>query len=173
MEYISTAFRAVWVVGLPLFVLAYALVWWALFRGRVEGENFKDLQQSMVDLGKRHKDKEAPDKVDPALGKWFSFGGGFYGLVALYTWIRIEWDDVAAFIMSLDDLVMRFDVGVLVRLFIDSIMNFVWAIAWPIYWLRVADDPWIWLGIAYGGYWLGVHAARRTFRTPVAEDDPD
>jgi len=173
MEYLSAAFRAVWVVGLPLFVLAFALVWWALFRGRVEGETFKDLQQSMVDLGKRHKDKETPDKVDPALGKWFSFGGGFYGLVALYTWIRIEWDDVFAFITSLDDLVLRFDIGVLIRLFIESIMNFVAAIAWPVYWLRTADNPWIWFGVAYAGYWLGVHAARRTFRKRVAGDERD
>lgn len=163
MEYFSAAFRAVWIVGLPLFTLSFALVWWALYRGRVEGKTFKDLQQSMADLGKRHKDKEQNEKVDPALSKWFSFGGGFYGLVALYTWILIEWDEISDFIMGLGDLVLRFDLGVLIRFFIDSIMNFVWAIAWPMYWLRAADNPWIWFGVAYAGYWLGTHAAQRAF----------
>lgn len=163
MEYLSAAFRAAWIIGLPLFVLSFALVWWALFRGQLEGESFEDLQLSISDLGKRRKDKESPTKVDPALGKWFSFGGGFYGLVALYTWILIEWDDVRDFLLNVGDLVFRFDIGVLIALFIESIMNFVWAIAWPAYWLQQADNPWIWFMVAYAGYWLGTQAGQRAF----------
>lgn len=173
MDYIRTAFQAGLHVGLPLFILSFALVWWALWRGRVEGDTHKAIQQSIADLGKRQKDKEDPEKVDPALGKWFSFGGGFYGLVALYTWILIEWDDVFDFIMNLDDLVLRFDLSILILLFIESIMNFVWAIAWPIYWLQRADNPWIWFGVAYAGYWLGIQAARRQFGQRRSGDEPD
>lgn len=173
MEIIRTAFQAALQVGLPLFILTFALIWWALLRGRVEGDTHKALQESMASLVKRQKDKEQPEKVDPALGKWFSFGGGFYGLVALYTWILIEWDDVSEFIMDLGDLVFRLDIGVLIRLFIESIMNFVAAIAWPVYWLQKADNPWIWFGVAYAGYWLGIQAARHTFAKRRSGEKPD
>jgi len=161
MEYVYIILRAAWYVGLPLFVLSFALIGWALYRGRVEGETLKDLQLSMDALGKQQKDEKTRQKIDPALGKWYSFGGGFYGLVALYTWLLIEIDDVADFISDLGALVFQLDIGVLISFFIQSLMNFVWAIAWPVYWLRAADNPWIWFIVAYGGYWLGIQAAQR------------
>lgn len=171
MDYLASAFRAVVVVGLPLFGLAFGLIWWALYRGRVEGESIQDLQESIAQFGKRQKDKEKKENVDPALGKWMSFGGGFYGLVALYTWLRIEWDDFGDFLGGLGDLIFRFDISVLINFFIESLMNFVWAISWPMYWLGEADNPWIWIAIAYGGYWLGIRAAQHVARRRWVEDD--
>jgi hypothetical protein len=61
--------------------------------------------------------------------------------------------------------VFRFDIGglisLLINLFIESIMNFVAAIAWPVYWLGRAQPFWLWLIVAYAGYWLGVRAAQK------------
>jgi hypothetical protein len=61
--------------------------------------------------------------------------------------------------------VLRFDLGGLIslaiNLFIESIMNFVAAIAWPVYWLGRAQPFWLWLIVAYAGYWLGVRAAQK------------
>jgi hypothetical protein len=165
MGYVQTTIQAVTVVGLPLFGLSFALVWWALYRGRVEGETVEDLQRSLADFGKQQKDKEKRQKIDPALGKWFSFGGGFYGLVALYTWILMEWSDVGSFVRAFIefDLHLRIDelIQWAIRLFINSIMNFVWAIVWPVYWLQKANNPWIWFAVAYAGYWLGIQSAQR------------
>jgi hypothetical protein len=162
---ISDLFRALWMAALPLFLLSFGLVWWALRNGTAEGGTVKELQKSLEDFGKRHKDKEDPEKADPILERWFQFGGGFYGLVALYTWLLIEWDDVADFLGGLGDIVLRFDIGALISLliglFIESIMNFVAAIAWPAYWLGEARNPWLWVVMAYGGYWLGIQAAQR------------
>lgn len=161
---IADLFRALWMAALPLFVLSFGLVWWALRRGSATGGTVQELQKSLEDFGKRHGDKEDPEQADPILGRWFEFGGGFYGLVALYTWLLIEWDDVADFLGGLGDLVLRFDLGalisLLVSLFIESIMNFVAAIAWPVYWLGEARNPWLWALLAYGGYWLGIKAAQ-------------
>lgn len=161
---VSDLFRALGMAFLPLFLLSFGLVWWALHRGRLEGESVSDLQRSIESLGKARKDKDDPQKVDPVLEKWFRFGGGFYGSVALYTWLLIEWDDVADFLGGLGDIVLNFDPGALIslviNLFIESIMNFVAAIAWPAYWLGEARNPWLWILLAYGGYWLGIKAAQ-------------
>lgn len=178
---ISDLFRALWMAALPLFALSFGLVWWALRRGSAAGGTVKELQQSLEDFGKRHEDKDDPERADPVLERWLSFGGGFYGLVALYTWLLIEWDDVADFLGGLGDIVLRFDFGalisLLINLFIESIMNFVAAIAWPVYWLGEARNPWLWGLLAYGGYWLGIKAAQhvtglqRTGGVPAAGDD--
>ncbi len=169
-------FRALYSAGLPMFLLAFAMVWWALYRGRLEGETFSDLQASIQALGKARKDKENRQKEDPALEKWFRFGGGFYGLVALYTWLLIEWDDVADFLGGLASIALRLELGALITLFvnllIESVMNFVTAIAWPAYWLSVAGNPWIWIGVAYGGYWLGIRAAQIVSGRKWREESP-
>ena len=68
--------NALFVAGLPMFVLSFALVSWALHGGQLSGETVKQLQGSIVSLSKAHKDKEKSHKPDPALRHWFRFGGG-------------------------------------------------------------------------------------------------
>lgn len=159
---------AVFTGSLPLFLLAFALVSLALRRGWLEGQSVKELQDSLEALGKAQKDKKHPQQVDAALGQWFRFGGGFYGLVALYTWLLIERDEVLDFLGGLSHIVLNFDLGALIglviELFIESIMNFAIAIGWPAYWLSESRDAWLLLFFAYGGYWLGIKAARYAFQ---------
>ncbi|MEE4193079.1 MAG: hypothetical protein V2I66_15985, partial [Halieaceae bacterium] len=160
---------AMFTAALPLFLLAFALVSLALRRGWLQGQTVQELQGSLEALGKAQKDKKHPQRVDdPALGQWFRFGGGFYGLVALYTWLLIEWDEVLDFLGGLSHVVLTFDpgalIGLVIELFIESIMNFVMAIGWPAYWLSESRDAWLLLFFAYGGYWLGIKAARYAFQ---------
>lgn len=154
--------------GLPLFLLSLALVSWALHHGWLAGETVKELQLSLEALAKSRKDKNNRQKIDAPLVKWLRFGGGFYGLVALYTWLLIEWEDVAEFLQGLADIVLNVDagglVGLLIALFVESMMNFVTAIAWPAYWLGESRDAWILLLVAYAGYWLGIKAALYAWR---------
>lgn len=91
------------------------------------------------------------------------FGGGFYGMVAMYTLIRLELVDVAIFLASLSDLILNLDLSVIVRLFVESVMDFVAAITWPIYWLENSGSSrlWLWLIVAYGGYWSGLKVSER------------
>lgn len=149
--------------GLPLFLLSLALVSWALHQGWLAGETVKELQLSLEALAKTQKDKHNSQRIDAPLVKWFRFGGGFYGLVALYTWLLVEWEDVADFLGGLADIVVNIDagglVGLLIELFIESMMNFVTAIAWPAYWLGQSRGAWVMLFVAYAGYWLGIKAA--------------
>jgi len=52
--------------------------------------------------------------------------------------------------------------GLAIDFFINSIKNFVQAIAWPGYWPDVlrAGNILIWLIAAYSGYWVGMKIAR-------------
>ena len=200
MDIATDIFHAVIMAGLPLMALSFAVIWWALSRGRLQGTSVGELQKSIEVLGQQRKGKkdkkgkkggtdqqsselagdgldlaldagldldapgEKKEKLDPVLDKWFSFGGGFYGIVALYTWILAEWNEVWNFMSALPGIVLSFNVGALIslviNLFIESLMNFITAISWPVYWLQEAGNPWIWIGVAYGGYWLGIKAAR-------------
>ena len=154
--------------GVPLFLLAFALVSWGLHRGWLSGDSFEELQGSMEALGKAQKNKKSRQQMDPALGKWYRFGGGFYGLVALYTWILIEWEDISNFLTGLAQVAFNMDPGALIalviELLVESLVNFVLAIAWPAYWLAESSSSWITLLMAYGGYWLGVQAAQYAWR---------
>ena len=191
MAWVNDFFVAVGKVGFPMMALSFAVIWWALHRGRVRGESVGELQKSLQALGARRKGKKAkkdkdgletepaqePEKLDPVLDKWFAFGGGFYGLVALYTWLLIEWDEAWGFITGLGALVLSFDPGTLISLvvnfFIESLMNFVAAIAWPAYWIGAAGNPWVWVIVAYGGYWLGIQAAQWASGRRWRDDEED
>ena len=93
---------------------------------------------------------------DPLHSKWMQFGGGFYGVVAFFTYLLIELAEVRDFLANFADLFRGGLINMVVHFFIESIRNFVAAIAWPAYWLRrISGDPWMWILGAYGGYWLG------------------
>lgn len=101
-------------------------------------------------------------KFDFLHSKWMEFGGGFYGVVAFYTYVLIEIGEVKDFFAGLIHLFDQGLVSLLVKFIIQSIMNFVTAIAWPVYWLsRIHSEQWLWVIGAYGGYWLGARAAFR------------
>jgi len=68
------------------------------------------------------------------------------------------------FDIGIGELVALAVIGLLIELFIESIMNFVVAIAWPVYWLSESRSPWLLLFAAYAGYWLGIRVAARFAR---------
>lgn len=150
-------------LGLPMTVLTFAMVWWALHRGIVEpAANVEALAKEIENFGKARKKQKKKDRINPLHHKWFEFGGGFYGLAALYTYLVVEFDEVIGFIANVPGMVLRFDVGVLVNFFIESIQNFIIAITWPIYWTAQTSRGqfWVWLVVAWAGYTLGVRLAR-------------
>jgi len=115
-------------------------------------------------------------KLNPVHNKWLTFGGGFYGAVALLTYLLIEFDELAGFFSNFTgiiDFLRSVSVDMLIRLFIDSLLNFIAAITWPVHWLGRLRGPhlWVWLVAAYAGYWVGSTAALRTIRRRRADGD--
>lgn len=163
--------------GIPVGLASYALVWWVLKKNYLgEINSLKDLDAGI----KRHKkdikndkknrkndktsDKEPTPAGDLLHNKWVAFGGGFYGLVGLLTYARVELGEIRDFLLQFEGIgafISDISLEMLIGLFIEGIMNFVIAIAWPAYWISEirSDRVWIWFLVAYGAYWAGARLA--------------
>ena len=105
----------------------------------------------------------------PVQRKWAKFGGGFYGIVAFFTYIVVEMTDVTTTILSFGgftDFLRQLDFNLIIGIFIEALTNFITAMVWPIYWMEriETDQAWIWFLVAYGGYWLGLKQAQAMFQ---------
>lgn len=101
------------------------------------------------------------------MSKWVAFGGGFYGVMAVLTYVVVEFKEVVDLLTSEASLmatIAELGVSDLVSFFINSLMNFVTAITWPIYWMNKVEgySVWVWCLIVYGGYVTGQFLAKNT-----------
>ena len=106
-------------------------------------------------------DKEEKKALHPLQKKWTKFGGGFYGIVAFFTYIVVEVIEIIDMIANFGgffDFIKQLNFDVIIHMFVQALMNFVTAIAWPAYWLnRIdTDQVWVWFLMAYAGYWAGL-----------------
>lgn len=121
------------------------------------------------------EDNFSPQNV--LMSKWMAFGGGFYGVVAVLTYIVVEFREVVDFFTSegsLVETIVSLGIGDLVNLFINSIMNFVTAISWPAYWLNKTEghSAWVWFLVVYSGYLTGQFFAKNAIN-PYEEGHDD
>ncbi len=156
MSYLSDAFTALYSAGLPVAIFSFLMMFWALKRGY--------LSEELLD-----QDKHAPEKDAPPANivhkKWFMFGGGFYGLIALLTYAVIEGQEIYGFVMQYPSLAAMLDqvsIGAIIKLLVDSLMNLIAAATWFLYWPKqfAMAHPLVWLAVAYASYRTGVYAAR-------------
>lgn len=168
MPTFSEIYLAVFKLGLPVAAISFGMVWWALHRGVLsETDGSRALSREIDALGKK-KDGEKPISVNPVHGKWLKFGGGFYGIVALYTYGLVEWSDVRETIAGFGgfgSFIGELNINLLINMIIEGLMNFITAVSWPVYWMSEfgAARFWVWGGIAYFGYYIGIRAAQNSF----------
>jgi hypothetical protein len=93
--------------------------------------------------------------------KIMSFGGGFYGTMAILTYLLIETVEIWQFlglVFTPDDWFQNFGFDMLVNFIINSITNLIAAFVWfgtlPDF-LPVGNG-WIWIAAAYTGYIAGL-----------------
>ena len=99
------------------------------------------------------------------LSKWMEFGGGFYGVVAVLTYLVVEGREVYDFLTSEATVmatIAQLGIGDLVQFFINSLMNFITAITWPVYWMGKTSyfSTWVWFLVVYAGYVAGQFLAK-------------
>jgi len=169
-------FWALFMVGLPIGVFTLALVWWALRGGHFkEALDTDALEREIKMMGwsdkKRNKKgiELATGTPHPLQKKWARFGGGFYGIVAFFTYIIVEVLDVVSVISDFGgfiDFLKQLNFNVIIDLIVQAVTNFVVAMAWPFYWLKRIDTDfvWIWFVMAYAGYWAGLRLAQLLVR---------
>jgi len=165
-------------VGLPIAAFTLAIVWWALQRGHFkETLDTRALGREIKNLSRKNKKNKTSntDTLHPVQKKWAKFGGGFYGIVAFFTYIVVEVREIITMIISFGgfiEFLKQLDFGVIISVFIEAITNFISAMVWPWYWMQRidTDQTWIWFVIAYAGYWAGLKAAQLLIqRRPGAE----
>ena len=172
MEFLIEVFWALFLVGVPIGVFTLALVWWALqgghFKESLDTNALRREIKAMSGNSKRKNkkaNKEESRKLHPLQKKWARFGGGFYGIVAFFTYIVVEVLEIITMIMNLGgffDFIRQLDLNMIVHMFVQALMNFVTAISWPIYWMKRIEtgEVWIWFVMAYAGYWAGLKLAQ-------------
>ena len=167
---IAEFFRAAFLAGIPVGLTSFVLIWWAIRSDYLENtSSFGEMEKGVSALSKAQKKKKkeegaVPRKLNPIHNKWMKFGGGFYGVVALITFVAVEADEVMDFIGNIADRVGDFSnlgLDLIIDFFINSLMNFITAITWPVYWMSRIESShiWVWFVAAYGGYWLGAKMA--------------
>ncbi|MCK0068085.1 hypothetical protein [Kordiimonas laminariae] len=155
-------FKAALLIGVPLFAFTYAIHWWALKKGHITPFNHhSEVEQELEENG--------DSKPGWLMENWVTFGGGFYGTMAFFTYLFIELGQLYEVVGKL--LSNGFSIEYLIKLaveeFVDAILNLVNAFIWFNYWPDVFDMefPLGWLLVAYGAYWLAVQAVRGRFAT--------
>ena len=172
MGFVIEVFWALLMVGVPIGVFTLALVWWAL-----QGRDFKEssdtdaLRREIKALSQKRKKKSKKDKKEEAVNlhplqkKWAKFGGGFYGIVAFFTYIVVEVLEIITTITNFGgfiDFIKQLDIDIIIQMFVQALMNFITAMIWPVYWMKRidTDQVWVWFVMAYAGYWVGLRLAQ-------------
>jgi hypothetical protein len=135
---------------------------------RIAKENKKTGQPEIEQAQQEHQQQENTSFFhkrkggDLMFNKLLFFGGGFYGTMALFTYLIIEVIEILTFFGKIIDVTnwhFTFSIQFLVDLFINSIMNIVAAFIWfqtlPDY--VDVNNGFVWIAAAYLGYLGGVH----------------
>ena len=159
--------EAIWslaLVGVPISLFTLAIAWWAMRNGHLQDANdSKAIGLGLKAMSKRKVEPEN-DKRDLIQKKWAKFGGGFYGIVAFFTYVVIELTEIASMIINFGgfwSFIKSLNIGLIINIFIEAFMNFITAMVWPVYWINRIDtqQTWLWFIAAYVGYLFGLKLA--------------
>ena len=112
-------------------------------------------------------ENEKPKRHAPGqkqlLAMWQEYGGGFYGLGAVLTFMFLELADIFADVREQGGIagyigwIISEPESFLVDLFMDGVMNSIWASMWFVYWIMEQGNvAYLYIALAYGLYLAGV-----------------
>ena len=158
--------RAVLLGAIPVAVFTFAILQWSIASGRMKRFTGEE------DLQRQHKvhartSKKSRDKTESGIvgdlfhSKIMSFGGGFYGTMAVLTYVLIEIVEVWVFLVGFVDpytWINKLGLGLFIEFFVNSLKNLIAAFVWfntlPDY--ITIHNGFIWIAAAYGGYLAGL-----------------
>ena len=157
--------RAVLELGLPV----AGLSWLLFYRLYSMGDLARDADHKAIRAGLKAIRKTAKQQKSNAPGtsilhkKWMKFGGGFYGIAALWTLIVIEVSGVVTTLLHPAGLQAMLDkglIGFIVSLIVNQFLTFVDALIWITWWPGKDGGLIVWFAVAYVGYLAGLNLAR-------------
>jgi hypothetical protein len=170
--------RAVIYGTMPVAFFTFLILQWSIASGRLNrfdsGESLhRQYRKHSRTARKSKKDREAglEDDEQPlfhkrAAGDLFHnkvtfFGGGFYGTMAVLTYVLIEAVEIWQFLVGLVDpstWINKIGLDLIIEFLVNSFTNLVSAFVWfstlPEY--ITIDNGFIWLGASYLGYLAGL-----------------
>ena len=155
--------RAVFELGLPVAALSWLLFYRLYHRGELARD--ADRRSIRTHLKQLRKASKNGDKAHEhhLHSKWMKFGGGFYGVAALWTLLVIETSGVVDVIVHPSSIEKMFEGGIL-KFLIDWAIGqgatFVQAITWFNWWSGDKQSSAVWFLVAMGGYVAGLELAR-------------
>lgn len=162
MSFLSV-FDALLKLGLPALLLSWAIFHWLFAEGEIErGLKHKALKSQLKSKKKLFKNSNNRS-ARLVYKRWSWFGGGFYGLIAFWTFLVIESGELVAFLSAgnylagIDSTIIDF----LISFLINQLTNSIQALLWFSYWPGPEDSMLIWIMAGYLGYWAGIEMARR------------
>lgn len=155
--------RVTFELGLPVAALSWLLFYRLYSRGELARDaSHKVIRTDLKQIRQATKKSETPpDSVLHA--KWMRFGGGFYGVTALWTLVVIETSGILTAIAdpsSIEDLFRHGLVGFIVSLIVGQFTTFLQAILWFDWWPGHGGQTVVWIAGAYVGYLAGLNLAR-------------
>ncbi|MBK5910585.1 hypothetical protein CCR85_03645 [Rhodothalassium salexigens] len=161
---IGPAFTLTWQLLVPVALMSYLLVGRLMHEGHLP--DFETRKALKAHLKKARKAREGAGQTrNPLVRRWLRFGGGFYGIVAAYTFFVLEPPILFSLIVALFDA-DTWSIGGLISLVVTFLANsfaqVVTALLWFGYWLEDAPTWLFFAGLVavYVAYAQGVHWAR-------------
>jgi hypothetical protein len=166
LEFLEAVFK----LGLPVLLLSWALINRLYRTGKItEGADPKAVKFTLKQL-KKGWDKEDRSKSDFAQNKWMRFGGGFYGVTALATFIIMEVTDALSFLWDFPGFTELFKGGLVsfvIGLVTNQFETFISSLIWFAYWSGDDHTLIVWVIIPYLGYLAGLNLASRSLPEPI------
>ena len=160
---------AVLEMGLPLAAISWLFFTFLYSSGEIDrSADRRAVAARMREMKQSYRSSRAVRRRNPVMAKWMRFGGGFYGLAALWTFIVIELGQFFGFMFNnpgVGSMLQDGLVSFLIEALINQLENFVMALVWFSYW--PADSTVVWVAVAYLGYWAGMELARRQQESPL------
>lgn len=151
--------------GIPIGLITFGMFLWAYKTGSLSPED-NEIEQTSKEIASGKLESDKPKNL--VLDKWVEFGGGYYGLMALLTFLHVEVIDIWGLVLELPAMnglndVISLGINFLIQVIIESITNFITAIMWWSYWLNLLpiDIGYVWLIVSYVGYLSGDWGAKR------------
>ena len=153
MDLIASSFLLMFQLGIPVTLLTWYLFSRLYDRGHLDDQ--EDSEAAFKALKARNKEEKLEDN-NLVQQRWMKFGGGFYGLTALWTLVVIEISDFVQFVVGFPGFAALFSDGVIsfiISFFVNQLMNLIAAFIWFTYWSEVI----VTVAVSYGGYLLGMN----------------
>lgn len=158
--------KAIFYAGLPVLIFTFLMVYYAYHKGYLTSD---------VTIRDVFKDKKNPDRKLSKTNKknllflhskWITFGGGFYGLISLLTFIYIELEQTLQFLIHAtgwQSFVNLLTFEAILGMIIESFINMIKSLLWFSYWPNVfeMENIAIWFIASYIGYRFGANLAQR------------